>query len=260
MDVIRADRFYLALLVVVPVVMGFLSYATGSSYGFDQGFMTKAGFRFNPTARTTVMVLVLGTIFIALAASIQEIIKEREIVNREKNAGVRPIAYVASKFFVLSILVSMQTTVFALIVLFKRPMTKIETFSGSPLLSIFIFCLLLGLVTLLLGLLVSASISSSEQAMPTLVGIIMVQIILSGLLPIDFKGVIEKMSPFIPSYVATNGLAGATNLAQTTFVQDEKLLLRWGTSFENSYSSLSQLGFFLVLFFALTTFVMQKRD
>ena len=260
MDVIRADRFYLALLVVVPIVMGFLSYATGSSYGFDQGFMTKAGFRFNPTARTTVMVLVLGTIFIALAASIQEIIKEREIVNREKNAGVRPIAYVASKFLVLSILVSIQITVFAFIVLFKRPMSKIETFSGSPLLSIFIFCLLLGLVTLLLGLLVSASISSSEQAMPTLVGIIMVQIILSGLLPIDFKGVIEKMSPFIPSYVATNGLAGVTNLAQTTFVQDEKLLLRWGTSFENSYSSLSQLGFFLVLFFALTTFVMQKRD
>ena len=259
-DVIRADRFYLALLAVVPIVMGFLSYATGSKYGFGEGFITKAGFRFNPTARTTVMVLVLGTIFISLAASIQEIIKEKAIVKREKNAGVRPVAYVASKFLVLSIVVSIQLLAFASIVLFDRPMTQIETFSGSALLSILVFCLLLGLVTLTLGLLISACISSSEQAMPTLVGIIMVQIILSGLMPIDFKGVIEKISPFIPSYVATNGLAGVTNLAQTTFVQDEKLLLRWETSFENSYSSLSQLGFFLVLFFALTTFVMQKRD
>lgn len=260
LDVIRADRFYLALLAVVPIVMGLLSYATGSKYGFGEGFLTKAGFRFNPTARTTVMVLVLGTIFIALAASIQEIIKEKAIVNREKNAGVRPIAYVASKFLVLSILVSIQISVFASIVLFNRPMTKIETFSGSALLSIYIFCLLLGLVTLLLGLLISSVISSSEQAMPTLVGIIMIQIILSGLLPIDFKGAIERLSIFVPSYVATNGLAGVTNLSQTTFVQDEKLLLRWATSFENSYSSLSQLCFFLVLFFVLTTFVMQKKD
>ena len=260
LDVIRADRFYLALLAVVPIVMGFLSYATGSKYGFDQGFVTKAGFRFNPTARTTVMVLVLGTIFIALAASIQEIIKEKAIVNREKHAGVRPIAYVASKFLVLAFLVSLQISIFASIVLFNRPMTKIETFSGSSLLSIYIFCLLLGLVTLMLGLLISSLISSSEQAMPTLVGVIMVQIILSGLLPIDFKGVIEKFSLFVPSFVATNGLAGVTNLAQTTFVQDEKLLLRWATSFENSYSSLSQLCFFLALFFVLTAFTMQKRD
>lgn len=260
LTVIGADRFYLALLMLVPVIMGVLSYATGSKYGFGEGFTTQAGFTFNPTARSSVMVLVLGTIFIALSSSIQEIIKEKAILLREINAGVRPLAYVVSKAFVLSIIVTLQTMLFASIVLFNRPMAQIETFTGSPFSAILIICCLLGVVTLLLGLFISSLISSTDQAMPTLVGVLMVQIILSGLLPIDFKGFIEEISPFIPSYLATNALAGVTDLAHTTFVQNEKLLLRWSTDSENVLNILAQMFFFVVFFLTFTTRIIRNKS
>lgn len=64
--------------------MGLISYLTSSKWGFAPGPMTDAGFRYNPTARSSVMVLVLGSMFIALSTSVQEIIKEKEIFSREK--------------------------------------------------------------------------------------------------------------------------------------------------------------------------------
>lgn len=260
LTVIGSDKFFLALLILVPVIMGVLSYATGSKYGFGEGFTTKAGFTFNPTARSSVMVLVLGTIFIALSSSIQEVIKEKAILSRELNAGVRPFAYVLSKAIVLSIIVSLQIILFTAIVLFNRPMAQIDTFTNSPFFSILIICCLLGVVTLLLGLFISSIISSTDQAMPTLVGIIMIQIILSGLLPIDFKGIIEQISPFIPSYLATNALAGVTDLAHTTFVQDEKLLLRWSTDSKNVLNILAQMLFFIAFFLTFTTRLIRNKS
>jgi len=259
LTVIGSDKFFLALLTLVPVVMGVLSYATGSKYGFGEGFTTRAGFKFNPTARSSVMVLILGAIFIALSSSIQEVIKEKAILSREINSGVRPFAYVISKAFVLSIIVSLQITIFTSIVLFNRPMAQIKTFTGSPYLSILIICCLLGIVTLLLGLFISSIISSTDQAMPSLVGVIMIQIILSGLLPIDFKGIIEQISPFVPSYLATNALAGVTDLAYTTFVQDEKLLLRWSTEDRNVLTIISQMFFFMLFFLTFTTRVIRNK-
>jgi ABC-type multidrug transport system ATPase subunit len=260
LTVIGSDRFFLGLLILVPVIMGVLSYATGSKYGFGEGFTTKAGFTFNPTARSSVMVLVLGTIFIALSSSILEVIKEKTILSREINAGVRPLAYVLSKAFVLSFIVSIQIILFTSIVLFNRPMAQIATFTNSPFFSILIICCLLGVVTLLLGLFISSIISSTDQAMPTLVGIIMIQIILSGLLPIDFKGIIEQISPFIPSYLATNALAGVTDLAHTTFVQDEKLLLRWSTDSKNVLNILAQMLFFIAFFLTFTTRLIRNKS
>ena len=95
--------------------------------------------------------------------------------------------------------------------------------------------------------------------MPSLVGVIMIQIILSGLLPIDFKGIIEQISPFVPSYLATNALAGVTDLAYTTFVQDEKLILRWSTEDKNILTIISQMFFFMLFFLTFTTRVIRNK-
>ena len=158
LSVIKSDRFYMLLLLVVPTVMGIISYFTSSKWGFAPGPLTDAGFRYNPTARSSVMVLVLGSMFIALSTSVQEIIKEKEIFSREKNVGVRISAYFFSKFITLSLIVSLQLGIFVNIVLFKRPQSDLRTYFGSSMNSVFVVTIVLGISDEILLILLPASI------------------------------------------------------------------------------------------------------
>jgi ABC-type multidrug transport system ATPase subunit len=183
MKVIASDRFYLALLTLIPVVIGAIAYAAGSSYGFGSGTVTRSGFNYNPFAQATILVLILGSIFVGLSTSVQEIVKENPIRKREQSVGIRSSSYVISKVLVLGTIVILQIIVFTSIVLFKRPMPKSGLIFDSSNIEITIVCIALGISSMLLGLVISAFLSSSEQAMPTLVGMTMVQVVLSGALP-----------------------------------------------------------------------------
>lgn len=259
LSVIKSDRFYILLLILVPTVMGLISYLTSSKWGFAPGPMTDAGFRYNPTARSSVMVLVLGSMFIALSTSVQEIIKEKEIFSREKNVGVRVSAYFFSKFITLSIIVSLQLIIFVNIVLFKRPQSDLRTYFGSSMNSIFVVTIVLGICSLLLGLLISSFISTSEQAMPALVGVTMIQIVLSGILPIEAGRTISKISALMPSYMATNAFASVTNLAEITFTQSKSLLARWSATSGNTLLMLTELLILCVLFTSMSLYKLQKN-
>lgn len=259
LSVIKSDRFYILLLILVPTVMGLISYLTSSKWGFAPGPITDAGFRYNPTARSSVMVLVLGSMFIALSTSVQEIIKEKEIFSREKNVGVRVSAYFFSKFITLSIIVSLQLIIFVNIVLFKRPQSDLRTYFGSSMNSIFVVTIVLGICSLLLGLLISSFISTSEQAMPALVGVTMIQIVLSGILPIEAGRTISKISALMPSYMATNAFASVTNLAEITFTQSKSLLARWSATSGNTLLMLTELLILCVLFTSMSLYKLQKN-
>lgn len=259
LSVIKSDRFYMLLLLVVPTVMGIISYFTSSKWGFAPGPLTDAGFRYNPTARSSVMVLVLGSMFIALSTSVQEIIKEKEIFSREKNVGVRISAYFFSKFITLSLIVSLQLGIFVNIVLFKRPQSDLRTYFGSSMNSVFVVTIVLGICSLLLGLLISSFISTSEQAMPALVGVTMIQIVLSGILPMEAGRSISKISSLMPSYMATNAFASVTNLAEITFTQSKSLLARWSATSGNTLLMLTELIILCILFASLSLYKLQKN-
>jgi len=165
MKVIASDRFYLALLTLIPVVIGAIAYAAGSSYGFGSGTVTRSGFNYNPFAQATILVLILGSIFVGLSTSVQEIVKENPIRKREQSVGIRSSSYVISKVLVLGTIVVLQIIVFTSIVLFKRPMPKSGLLFDSSNIEITVICIALGISSMLLGLVISAFLSSSEQAM-----------------------------------------------------------------------------------------------
>lgn len=259
-SVIKADRFYMFLLFAVPVIMGLISYFTSSKWGFAPGPITEAGFRYNPTARSSVMVLVLGSMFIALSTSVQEFVKERDIFLREKNVGVRVSAYFFSKFFTLFVIVSIQLTIFMNIVLFKRPQSNLRTFFGSSINSIFVITIILGVCSLLIGLIISSFISTTEQSMPALVGVTMIQIVLSGILPIESGKFISKVSALMPSFMATNAYASVTDLAEITFTQSKSLLTRWSPTSGNMLLMLVELTLLSLLFALISLYQLQKKS
>ena len=250
--VITSDRFYLALLTLIPVVIGAIAYAAGSDYGFGSGTVTKSGFDYNPFAQATILVLILGSIFIGLSTSVQEIVKEGQIRKREQAVGIRSTTYVVSKILVLGTVVILQVTIFALIVLFNRPLpTRGQLFTSSQFEIIFI-CVVLGFSSMLLGLLISSLLSSSEQAMPTLVGMTMIQVVLSGALPLQAKGLINEISKLVPSYWANNALSASVDIVQLNLTSDIDLQSRWIATSSNVSNSVIAVGTFCIIFTVIT--------
>ena len=250
--VIASDKFYLALLTFIPIIIGVISYAAGSSYGFGSGTVTKSGFNYNPFAQGTILVLILGSIFVGLSTSIQEIVKEGAVRKREQSVGIRSRTYVASKVLVLGLIVVAQILVFTSIVLFKRPMPDAGQLMSSSRAEITLICISLGLCSSLLGLLISAFLSSSEQAMPTLVGMTMIQVVLSGALPLETKGIINQVSMAVPSYWATNALSASVDIVQLNLTSDRDLQNRWVATATNVTNSLTVVGLFALIFVAIT--------
>ena len=246
--VISSDRFYLTLLTLIPVIIGGISYAAGSKYGFGPGYKTKSGVIYNPFAQGSILVLILGSIFVGLSTSIQEVIKENAIRRREQNVGIRIISYLVSKILVLGFITSAQILVFTFIVLFGRPLPESGLVLESSRMEITGVCIALGLCSMLLGLLVSTLLTSEEQAMPALVGMTMVLVVLSGALPLESKGLVAQLSKFVPSHWATNALSASVDIIQLGLVTDKNQQENWESSIANLTMSLGYIAFFGLLF------------
>lgn len=246
LQVIASDKYYLGLLAAIPVLIGAICYATAGELGLGPGVPNKIGVYLNPIARSTLMILILGTVFIGLSTAIQEIIKENPIRLREKSVGIRSGTYLMSKVLVLGVITTLQTMIFTAIVLFNRPIPDSGLFFASAYLEILLLVSLLGFASMCLGLVISALLSSTEQAMPILVGLTMGQVVLSGALPGKNEGIMGLLAPLSPSYWSMNSLASSVNLIRISLNNDPDLTQRW----ENTLSVM-RLGVFSVAGMAL---------
>ena len=210
--VISADRGYLAFMALMPIVLGGLTHALGGAQGLAGAPGT------NQTAQQMLLVLVVSACLAGTACSVRELVKERAIYTRERAAGLSSGAYLCSKLVVLGVISVVQVLVLVAIGLAGRPMPPRGAFlTGAPLAEILIGIGVLGVVSMCLGLLVSALVSTSEKAMPFLVLLTMAQVILSG------------------GVIAVNGKAG---LAQLSWLAPA----RWGFAAVASTSDLTRIS------------------
>jgi energy-coupling factor transporter ATP-binding protein EcfA2 len=258
--VIASDKYYLGLLAAIPVLVGAICYATAGELGLGPGLPNKSGLVLNPIARSTLMILILGTVFIGLSTAIQEIIKENPIRLREKSVGIRSGTYLMSKVLVLGVITTLQTMMFAAIVLFNRPLPEQGVFFSNAYLEILLIVSLLGLASMCLGLVISALLSSTEQAMPILVGLTMGQVVLSGALPGKNEGIMAMLAPLSPSYWTMNSLSSSINLIKISLNNDPDLMLRWeGTLSVLRQGTLTVAGMALIFLAACYIVLVKKR-
>ena len=258
--VIASDKYYLGLLAAIPVLIGAICYATAGELGLGPGLPNKIGVYFNPIARSTLMILILGTVFIGLSTSVQEIIKENPIRLREKSVGIRSGTYLMSKVLVLGVITILQTIIFAAIVLFNRPVPESGIFFANAYLEILLLVSLLGFASMSLGLVISALLSSTEQAMPILVGLTMGQVVLSGALPGKNEGIMGLLAPLSPSYWSMNSLSSSVNLIRISVNNDPDLMARWESTLSVLRQGvLSVAGMALIFLFACYVVLSKKR-
>ena len=199
--VIASDRSYLAVLAIMPIVIGALLRAVPS----PEGLAGKPGT--NGDVQSLLLVLVIGACFIGAANSVRELVKERAIYARERAAGLSSGTYLFSKIIVLGVISGLQALLLVLLGLAGRQMPAHGSLIKSlPLAEIALAIVVLSLASMALGLLVSSIVSTSEKAMPLLVMLAIAQVILSGgVLPLNGKVGLNQLSWIAPGPVGLRG-------------------------------------------------------
>ena len=201
---ILADPSYLMFQLALPLIMGVLTKAIQGKTGFAVPDYTPTPDNPNPVATTQALellvILITGAAFAGMSSTIRELVGERDVFLREKAVGLRSGAYLTAKAIVLGLIVTIQTTfMVGLALALNDPPTEAVVLS-SPGFELFACCWLTAFVCGMLGLAVSAFVSSSEQVMPVLVVVIMAQLVLAGgVIPIAGREGFEQVSWFMPA-------------------------------------------------------------
>jgi ABC transport system ATP-binding/permease protein len=194
---LQRDPVYLGLsLLTAPVGILLVYLATKDtvidpSKAFDVAtnplltpFVGSADINRAGMALKILFVFTCGNIWVGLAGSLQEIIKESAIYLRERLVNLGLLTYVGSKVLTLAGLAIIQTILISVIVLicFGSPepisnLSPLNWYLGLP-----ITTFLSILAALSMGLMVSASVKNSSQANSALPLLLLPQIIFAGVL------------------------------------------------------------------------------
>jgi len=184
--VIASDRGYLITIALLPIILGGLIFYVGDHQGLQSPQQTS----------TVLLMLVICACLAGAALSVRELVKERAIFVRERAAGLSSGAYLSSKLLVLGVISLVIAFVLVLLGVAARPLPKSGSFlTSAPLAELLVGIAALTLTSMCLGLLVSALVSTSEKAMPFLVLLTMVQVILSGAIPVALTFALTAIAP-----------------------------------------------------------------
>jgi len=207
--VMQADRVFIATTILMPILLGALVRATPSHFGLVQSAPVPG---LNVAAIQMLMILVMSSVLSGTALSIREFIKEREIYERERMAGLSATAYLFSKIIVLSLIAVIQSALITLVGLagVKAPSQGV-VIPGTALIEIFVALAVLAVVSMLIGLAISTLVTKGDQTMPILVGVTMIQVALSGgLFPL--AGTLGDIAMIAPARWGLGAVASTINL------------------------------------------------
>jgi hypothetical protein len=231
-----------------------LGFLVGSSYGLGPGDPPVG---LNPDARILILILILGATFTGGATSIQELVKERVIYQRERAVGLSRFAYVLSKAVVLGIIASIQGAVFAALTLAGRPGPANGFLFGWGTGEIIVIIALLAFTSCMLGLALSAVLPSRESTLPVLVIATMLQVVLSGAIPLRWPAIDDVVGAAVPAYWAFNACAALTDLDVLLGPSAEQ---DWAASPSVVWTSVAVMSAMALLFIAGATILLRRSD
>ena len=209
--VIASDRVYLAVLAGAPVFLGLLILATPAKNGLGGRPGT------NDAAESLLLILIISACFAGAVNAVRELVKERAIYTRERAAGLSAGAYLLSKLAILGLISAIQAVLLMLIGLATRTLPSHGAVLKSlPIVELMLAMGVLAIVSMALGLLISASVNTSEKTMPLLMVAVVVQVIFTGgVFALNGKTGLEQVAWLSPSrwgFAATASTADLTRI------------------------------------------------
>ncbi|MEV8410475.1 FHA domain-containing protein, partial [Streptomyces niveus] len=177
-SVIASDRGFLALMVILPAVLGVVSVVIPAEFGLGP---PEAPHKFNGKAGTILLILAVGMCFSGAANSVRELIKERVIYERERATGLSRSAYLMSKVIVLGVITAFQGVILCGIGFAPRALPE-DGLLMPPAVEMCIVIIALGFTSMMFGLVISSLVKTAEKTMPLLVMFAIVQVVFTGTL------------------------------------------------------------------------------
>jgi ABC-type multidrug transport system ATPase subunit/pSer/pThr/pTyr-binding forkhead associated (FHA) protein len=204
--VIAADRNYAVVLTLLPFILGALIRAVPDPKGLTGPA--------NVDAQPVLLILVMSACLVGVANAVRELVKERAIYTRERAAGLSPGAYLWSKLVILGLISALQAVVMVYIGMVGRTLPPSGAFlTSQPLLEIIAAMALLAVASMVLGLLISAVVTSSDKTMPLLVLAVLVEVVVSGgVFAINGITGLEQLSWLAPSRWGFAAIASTADL------------------------------------------------
>jgi ABC-type multidrug transport system ATPase subunit/ABC-type multidrug transport system permease subunit len=166
----RRDRRNLIILLgqvpVLAILVSLLFHRNVMQYGNGQ----------SNSAIQLIFLLLVVVVWCASISSAREIIRERAIFERERAVGVRNAAYLLSKSSVLFSLALIQTVVLAAIVLALRPLHE----PSHAYVVVIALLVLSSWVAVMIGLLLSATVNTENQATSFIPLILIPELLFAG--------------------------------------------------------------------------------
>ncbi|ORM24152.1 FHA domain-containing protein [Williamsia sp. 1135] len=254
---ILADTGYLAFLVLLPIVLGALSLVIPGKAGFGLNNDDSLG----ETVQILV-VLVVGASFMGAALTVRDLVGERAIFVRERAVGLRPGAYLLAKMVVFFVVSVLQCAVMIAIT-YSGKGTPGPGLLTSGAIELFVAVAFLACVSTLIGLAISAAVNSSEQTMPPLVVVVMVQLVFcGGLFPLAGRPGLEQLSWIFPARWGYAAAAAAVDLRQVSpgspSTQKETIWDQTAANVALAYGAMTVIGLLLV-WFTYRRLVLKKK-
>jgi ABC transport system ATP-binding/permease protein len=175
--VIGADRWYSVILVLAPLALSLAAHAVPGNAGLS---ISKAiGLRSTQPSMLLVL-LIIGGAFMGCAASIREIVKERAIYQREHAIGLSRAAYLFSKLGVLTVITSLQGLILGLLGGVLLPAADQSVLIPWPRLEVSLAVVAVTVVSMIIGLVISATIGNADRGMQLVILVGFVELVLSG--------------------------------------------------------------------------------
>ncbi|MEV0980976.1 FHA domain-containing protein [Streptomyces sp. NPDC049915] len=212
-SVIVSDKGFLALMVILPAVLGAVSLLIDHDRGLLPNPVNPQTGRIIPngTATTVLLILAVGACFAGAANSVRELIKERVIYERERATGLSRSAYLMSKVFVLGLITVGQGLLVGVIGFASREIpSKGLVLGGATLVELSLPIMALGFTAMMFGLIISSLVKTAEKTMPLLVMFAIIQVVFTGcLFSLHGSLGVNEFSYLMPSRWAV-AAAGAT--------------------------------------------------
>ncbi len=171
----------------------------------EKGLYTIAG-----QTQTVLMMLALAAVLVGLFAASFELVRERAIYRRERMINLRLIAYITSKLTVLVGFAALQCMALIVVLAFRVQFPFAGILLPGPL-EIYITLLLASIAGILLGLFISAIVSSVNTVIYVVLLAVFVQIIFGGVI-FDLPGAAKPLSYFTITRWTVEALGSTVDL------------------------------------------------
>ncbi len=248
-QLLLASRRYLVFLIVAPLIVGLLPLAVGGDAGFTKPAPgTSAPFE----PRQIISLLNFGAILLGTTLTVRDLIGERATFRHEQAAGLSASAYLLAKICVFGSVAAMQSALLVLVVtapVIGKPAPTTAAFLGIPMLELWVDVAATAVVSMILGLVISAVSRSGDQYVPLLAVACTAQLVLAGsVVPITGRPVLEVIAGLTPARWGYATMASTVDLTNLVPIAADPILMHSASTWLFDMAMLAVLALFFAGF------------